>query len=315
MYTKLDVVVPTFNRSKLLSRSLHSLMTAPVPPEMSVSIVVVDNNSTDDTREVVEHYARQSDRPLQYVLEKTQGSSSARNAGIRASTGDIVGMIDDDEEIDKNWFSRIHSAFQDPTLDFIGGPYLPRWECPPPEWLPRDYPAIVGWIESSPTAREYGSGFPAMLMGGNAVIRRTMLERVGLFATHLGRSATGLATGEDEDMYWRLMAANARGLYLPDLIIYHFIPKQRLTKRYHRRWCFWWGASMAARDRVTPQQIPYLLGVPRWMFASALSGIACRTRCLFQLRSDPASCFSSELPVMDLLGYLYGRHIQNRKKR
>lgn len=311
---KLDVVIPTFNRARLMPRALDSLLAAPAPSELEVSIVVVDNNSTDDTRKVVAAYAARSARPIHYVLEKQQGSSAARNAGIRASNGDLVGMIDDDEEIDSEWFNRIYSAFQDPTLDFIGGACLPRWESSPPPWLPRDYPAIVGWIESSPTVREYGQDFAAMLMGGNAVIRRSVFEKVGLFATHLGRSDSGVGCGEDEDLFLRLMAARARGLYLPDLIIYHFVPQERATKAYHRRWCFWWGVSMAARDRVQSQPVPYFLGAPRWMFANALAGLSKRAKCCLRLKRDPAECFSSELPAMDLLGYLYGKHFSRNRK-
>src|SRR6266542_1775781 len=76
-------------------------------------------------------------------------------------------------------------------------------------------------------------------MGGNAVFTREVLQRVGPYSTSLGRSGTRLLSCEDEDMYQRLRAAGARGLYLPQLIVYHFIPRERLTKSYHRSWCFW----------------------------------------------------------------------------
>src|SRR5262249_44060363 len=108
---RLDVIIPTFNRQLLLDKTLASLWRAGTPPGLAVRVTVVDNNSRDRTREVVERWQARFAGRLQYVFESQQGRSSALNAGIRATDGDLVGMIDDDEEIDAGWYARLYDAF------------------------------------------------------------------------------------------------------------------------------------------------------------------------------------------------------------
>ena len=92
---KLDVVVPTYNRSDLLQRTLQSLIDAPVPLGLDVTVLVVDNNSKDNTAEVVRNFAANAALSIVYVKETKQGLSHARNGGIAAGTGDLIGFIDD----------------------------------------------------------------------------------------------------------------------------------------------------------------------------------------------------------------------------
>src|SRR4051812_30292429 len=98
----LDVVVPTYNRSQLLRRTIQSLVSAPIPEDLHVTIIIVDNNSKDDTAHVVSEFQSPADRALRYVLELKQGLSHSRNAGIAAGTGELIGFIDDDEEVEEN---------------------------------------------------------------------------------------------------------------------------------------------------------------------------------------------------------------------
>src|ERR1051326_7909879 len=97
---KLDVIIPTYNRSEMLKDTLNSLLRARVPEGLSVHITAVDNNSKDNTREVVQDYIKRYGDRFSYVFESKQGRSAALNAGIAATNGDLIGMIDDDEEVD-----------------------------------------------------------------------------------------------------------------------------------------------------------------------------------------------------------------------
>jgi hypothetical protein len=146
-------------------------------------------------------------------------------------------------------------------------------------------------------------------MGGNAVIRRAVLDAVGNYKTSLGRTRTRLLAGEDEDMYRRLLDAGAVGLYIPDLIIYHRVPGERLTKRYFRRWCFWRGVSRGVLDREAPTGAVYLAGVPRWLYGRAARGLVSNVARAARRRSAPAEFFSNELAVWDLAGFFYGKHL------
>lgn len=303
---RLDVILPTFNRNELLKLTLESLLTAEVPSDLDVSVTVVDNNSNDATRETVERFRPRFSGRLQYVFEKKQGRSHALNAGINATSGELVGMIDDDEQVDGQWFRRIYEIFAGREVDFIGGPYVPNWPAPPPSWLPRNHAGVIGAVDGG-SQHVYGTS-DAELMGGNAVISRAMLTKVGLYSTDLGRNGKRPLADEDTDMYHRLLAAGARGLYVPDLIIYHYIHPDRLTKRYFRRWHFWRGVSSGRLDQRQPQPTPYLLGVPRYLFGSAARASLRLLPGIVGFRKDPAGLFGDELKVFDLFGFFYGKH-------
>jgi glucosyl-dolichyl phosphate glucuronosyltransferase len=302
---QLDVVIPTYNRSNLLRKTLRSLLDARVPPGLDVRITVVDNNSKDDTREVTLSEQAKAKLPISYVFEKKQGRSPALNAGVAATTGSHVGFIDDDEEIDASWYEVVHSVFAAHDLDFIGGPYVPRFESEIPSWLPSEYNSVIGVVDGGTNRVPFDRSYPGILMGGNAVFTRKILKKVGPYSTSLGRSGNRLLSCEDEEMYERLLTAGARGMYVPELIIYHFVPTERLTKRYHRAWCFWQSVSSAVLDRIRPQPTAYVLGVPRYFYGRALRG-------MFQLvniwNREPASRFSNELSLWELAGFFYGKH-------
>ncbi len=304
---QLDIILPTFNRQELLKRTLASILAADAPSGMDVRVTVVDNNSKDQTKQIVEEFKPGFAGRLTYLFEGRAGKSFALNSGIAATTGELVGMIDDDEEIDKGWLLRAHSAFIENDIDFIGGPYVPRWGAERPAWLPMDYLGVIGWVDSGDEVRPYGADFPGILMGGNIVIKRSVLSKAGPYSTRLGPTAKLLLRGEDDDMYHRLLAIGARGLYLPDLIVHHFIPAERLTKRYFRRWCLWRGVGMGMLDRQHPQAVPYLFGVPRWLYGRAARGFVGKATAL-PLRTQPDRAFSNELAVWDLAGFFYGRH-------
>jgi glycosyltransferase involved in cell wall biosynthesis len=306
---RLDVVIPTHNRAAMLPRALESLLAADRPDGLEVGVTVVDNRSTDDTREVVESFVPRFRGLLQYVYESNPGRSHALNAGIAATRDDLVGMIDDDEEVDRGWLLTIAAAFEESTTDFIGGPYVPRWGGERPVWLGTAYGSVIGWTESGQATQLFGPGCAAMLMGGNAVIRRSVLERVGPYSVDLGRTpGRRLMSCEDEDMFTRLLAIGARGFYRPDLTIHHYVPPERLTKRYFRRWCFWRGVSQGVLDRRRPAAVPYLLGVPRYMIGLAIRGTIDTLRMVFG-RRQPARTFKNELAWWDLVGFFYGKHV------
>lgn len=307
---RLDVILPTYNRQDLLPLALHSLFAAEVPAGLEVSVTVVDNNSTDGTRQVIESFQERFGERVRYCFERQQGRSHALNAGIAATTGDLIGVIDDDEEIDPHWYKVAFAALVNGDLDFIGGPYVPRWSITPPDWLPREYGGVVGWVDGGEKAVPFDRDYPGILMGGNAVFKRSVLEKVGRYTTWLGRTDKGLLTGEDEELYGRLLAHGAKGMYLPNLIIHHHVPAERVTKSYFRRWCFWRGVSLGLLDRTRRLPCAYLFGIPRWHYRNAFRGMVTTTKHLVVKPSDPSRAFAAELGIWDWLGLLYGRHLR-----
>jgi glucosyl-dolichyl phosphate glucuronosyltransferase len=306
---RLDVLLPTRNRVRLLQQALESLLVAPVPSGLWVKIVVIDNGSTDATSAVLSAFRDRHRSKIVIIRERRCGKSRALNAGIAATDGDLVGMIDDDEEIDAGWYETVWRSFAaDPKLDYIGGPYVPVWADARPDWIPSDYLAVLGEVGTGLPELPFGPQFPGILKGGNAVIRRSTLERVGPFAEYLGPAGPAkLLSCEDEELYQRLLKIGARGRYLPSLKVHHHVSASRLTPTYFRQWCFWRGVSRGLMDRAHPLPVRYLAGVPRFLFGSAWRG-------LFKLAGrsvNPSvdASLSDELKVWDLAGYVWGRHI------
>lgn len=303
----LDVIIATYNRSALLSRTLKSLIAATRPEGLLISVVVVDNNSTDDTRTVVEEMARGGTPfPLTYLFEPTQGKSHALNFGLRFTHADLIGMVDDDEEIDSSWFEVIQDRFQNRRIDFIGGPYHPKWVTAKPDWVTPVTGPAIGWVncgsEEKPFERDGG-----MLLGGNAVIRRRVFATVGDYDVTLGRTDKGLLCNEDADMYYRILAAGFLGLYVPSLIIHHFVDPERLQKSYHRRWHRGHGISSGIQARREASGVVSILGIPRYKLASCAKAIAYRLAGTVGLMNKAAS-FHEELKVWNLAGFIYGRY-------
>src|SRR5262245_45834073 len=203
---------------------LESVRLARVPAGLRVRTIIVDNNSIDDTRQVVEAAQPLWPGQLLYRFEPVQSRSAALNNGVAVADADLVGMIDDDEEIDREWFAVIERMFRDPAVDFISGPYLPRWGATPPGWLPPPYRGVIGWMDAGQTRLQYGRDFAGVMCGGNAVVRTALGRSVGWYHPRLGREGLKVGSGcEDVDFFQKLLAAKAVGYYVPELIIYHYI--------------------------------------------------------------------------------------------
>jgi len=292
---------------------MRSVLSATPAPSLQVHVTVICNGCTDDSREVVRRLQTSDPGMITLLEEPRRGKSRALNAGIEATSGDLVGMIDDDEEVGQHWLLVIAEAFADPRLDFIGGPYVPICDSPLPEWLPEDYPAVLGAIDNGSTPRRYGGDFPDILKGGNAVIRRRALQLVGPYAHHLGPgSFSRLFSCEDEDMHWRLLEARRIGRHYPQLVIYHYVETSRLSREYCRRWCFWRGASRGLMDRRHPLPVRFLAGIPRFLWGRAGRALLRLSR--FRSNRPARDKFTDELRLWDVAGYICGRHIYGRAR-
>jgi glycosyltransferase involved in cell wall biosynthesis len=292
----LDVVIPTLNRCNLLAAAIDSLLAAPRPGDLHVTVTVVDNGSSDNTRAVAERAASSPSRPVRYLLEATRGQAHALNSGIAATRGELVGLVDDDETVGESWYSAVWREFQDPGIDFIGGPYIPALAAPPPAWLPRHKVGVVGWSELSPTRKRYGDELPgASLGGGNAVMRRSLLDRVGPYRTDLRGH-------HDTEMFDRFLSSGAHGVYVPDLFIHHHIPASRLQKSYFRRWVWTAGLAYACMGKEEPRSV---LGIP----AHAVRKVgerALRTSIEYCTRPSGVAAFEAELDFRNSVAFACG---------
>ena len=302
----IDLVICTYNRSDRISPLVENVLAVRVPDGWRRRVYLVNNNSRDDSAEVATRLAERHAPDLTYVFEGKQGLSNARNAGIAAGSGDLVGFVDDDELLHPDWFVEAVRAFEaDPDLGYISGTCEPDYESPPPDWLPlRTYPAVLGVIRLTDHVTRYGPAFDEVMMGGNTVIRRAALDRVGGFNPNLGRSGNGTQTGEDREMQTRLHAAGFEGEYRPDLIIYHHVPTHRMQRGYFLRWAYSDALATARSDRIRKGRLSRL-GLPAWRWRRAVEGIA--TYALGSVTGKPpARRFEGLLNVVNLAGGLAG---------
>src|SRR5215211_3717110 len=123
----ISAIITTYNRCDLLATAIDSLL-GQESGGVTYEVIIVDNNSTDRTREAVESFIARGHTNLSYVFEPRQGISYGRNAGIANSKSQIIAFTDDDVYVSKNWIANIKRAFDEhPEVDFAGGRILPRW--------------------------------------------------------------------------------------------------------------------------------------------------------------------------------------------
>jgi glucosyl-dolichyl phosphate glucuronosyltransferase len=278
---------------------------------MTLTVVVVDNNSTDDTAQVISSFIAESKLSIRSLFVAQPGKSAALNHAISQSDSELVGMIDDDEQIDSQWLQVIFKEFsQDSELEYIGGPYHPDWELEAHnEWLTSTYPGVVGIVRRpvrTPFTREFGG----MLMGGNAVISRATLLKVMPYPEEIGKIGTKILSGEDEVIYHRLLDLKAKGMAVPELIVFHWIPAKRTTKKYFRQWIVGRGISVGYQFRQRKFAGTILFGIPRYMFGDAARSL----KPIITTRS-PRERFLSELSILDCCATFYGRHLWRPKTR
>lgn len=300
---KLAVILATYNRCDLLPRCIEAFLAARVPEGVTANLLVVDNNSTDGTRAVVARYADAFSERVEYLFEPQAGKCHALNTGIEASSGDVIGFIDDDETIAPNWVEVVAREMVRPELDFVGGPYVPNWLAPRPSWYSESFRGAIGDCDNLRERARYGTDkAPLLVLGGNAVVRRYVFARVGQYSSRYPYA-------EDLDMYRRIMDAGFVGDYVPDLVIHHNVPVYRLTKRYFRHWAYTAARNdgKMERDGRRMHREPRICGIPRWMMQRAAEGLLLR---LWRAgRPGDAAAFAGELEAISLAGYLRGRYI------
>ena len=259
-----SLIVCTYNRAALLETMLESAARVHVPEGVTWKVLVVDNNSTDGTRQVVERLA--SRLPCCYLAEPRQGKSFALNTGIGRASGEIVAFTDDDVTLDPGWLEGVARAFASPGCFGIGGRILPVWPGPKPSWYvdAGPYRLMMGVIvryDHGDVARE----IEMLPFGANMAFRREAFTRYGGFRTDLGPVGGRMMLGEDSEFCHRIRAGGEHIFYVPDAVAYHPVPPARMRKAYFLSWYYRRGLFDVAAEPVPAGTVRWL-GVPRWLF-------------------------------------------------
>jgi GT2 family glycosyltransferase/glycosyltransferase involved in cell wall biosynthesis len=248
---KASIIICTFNRSELLMQSILALKDQNFPADR-YEIIVVDNNSSDDTRSITESLASLSNVPIRYLFEANQGLSYARNTGIINASHEIIIFTDDDIDADENWLLEIVNAFGESDVACAGGPIRPVWPFEKPEWLPRSREGFLS-VSEFETARINGEfSYPNYPWGANIAFRKIVFDKIGMFPTDLGRTGKSLLSNEEIMLCQRVESAGYRIKFAPNAVIHHKIAPERLRKSWMLHRSYWQGRSDAVLDVATP---------------------------------------------------------------
>jgi glucosyl-dolichyl phosphate glucuronosyltransferase len=222
---RISVVVCTFNRSQLLVECLSRLAGQAGPATRS-EVIIVDNNSADDTAEVAQRFCGSS-FPFRIVLEKRQGLAHARNRGWREARGKYVAYIDDDARPSLNWIPAMNDFLDaQPGALAFGGPYRAFTLTPLPDWFPRDYGSWTLGAKSRVLARsEY-------LNGTNMIFQKALLEKLGGFEESLGMRGSTLSYGEETELIMRMHMQGLEIHYCPDIVVEHAVLDYKMSLRW-----------------------------------------------------------------------------------
>lgn len=211
---KYSIIICSYNRFRLLTETIESVLKV-LENREDVEILVIDNNSTDQIPTLEKEYT--SEKRFYYFLEVEQGLSNARNRGIKEAKGEYLIYLDDDVELNKDYFEVLDSILLDSSISVVGGKVLP-FNVEIPSWLPNEYFYLVSIFSPSEEAQ-----ITKYLMGANFIVRKNIAEKIGGFDTRLGRNGSKLAGGEEVDFLNRIYAHNDIIFYSPKLIVYHKI--------------------------------------------------------------------------------------------
>lgn len=235
MSKQFSVVICTYNRAKYLSETLESLALQTVAPRQ-FEIVIVDNNSPDNTEDVCDEFMRRrADLNIRYFKEVNQGISYARNRGVTEAQGKFITFMDDDETVTADFLQNLNAFCQAyPTAQLISEPVVPVFEADPPKWMsPFTMRLITGAYDKGKEVKMVGpNDYPGT---GHATFMKELFNRYGGFKTNLGRKGTSLLGAEDKDFFLRLIQNGIPCYYVPSATIYHHIPKEKLTANFFNR--------------------------------------------------------------------------------
>ncbi len=271
----ITIAICTWNRSTSLRDTLSSIQNMETPSDIGWEVLVINNNCTDDTEEVITSFA--SALPIRSLIEKQQGHSHARNCAVKAARGRYILWTDDDVIVGARWLAAFAEAFREYPEDVVfGGPILPQFVGVPPKWLVLamkesniDYIYALRNLGDEPIALAIeGDKIP---IGANFAIR-IQEQRQFPYDPRLGLNKSGHIRGEETDVVKKILNAGGSGRWVPNAPVQHVIPRHRQTITFLRHYFVGQGRLAVRKKRAPP--LPSFLNVPRWLAPSVILLIA-----------------------------------------
>ena len=245
---RLSVVIPTKNRSDLLSENLESLLAQTLPSE-EFEVIIVDNGSTDNTKEIISSFKDKIENLKYFYIEKP-GLHVGRHKGLKEATSDILVYADDDIVAFPEWLEGIWESFQDERVVLVGGKNLPKWEGEPPYWIYEmwmninEYGHALGHLSILDFGDEIIEIDPVYVWGCNFSIRKNVLLEAGGFHPDGFPQEMIMYRGDGETYISEYIRNRGlKALYNPKASVNHFVPRSRMTLDYFCKRSFNQGIS------------------------------------------------------------------------
>lgn len=281
---QISVIICTYNRALYLTEALDSLYHQTLP-KTSFEVIVVNNNSTDNTEDICKEYIRtHSDMQVRYLNEDKQGASFARNTGAAQSTSGLLCFMDDDAVANTDYLSRIIQFFEvHPGSGGLGGRIIPRYIPSEPIWMSHYVSSMVGNFHYAPQVSAFKSGkYP---LESNMVVPKRLFDTIGGFNTSLpGVKGELRIGGEGKDFFYRLQALGHDIYYDPNIVVYHVVEVAKLTPAYLYRVASGYGRGERVRT-LQKSKLAYLIKIIEYLFklgASFVLGM------IYLFRGQPA---------------------------
>lgn len=228
-----SIIIPTFNRATTLSKCLEALAALKSNPK-DFEIIIVDNNSRDNTHKISLGFARANPGlQVRYICETEQGCSPARNRGIVEARGEIICFLDDDSPPFPDWLDALLETFDDPEVGCAGGPSLLDFqEQEVPLWLQGDLVGMISGFNLRYTEPAPVSLWTELPLSCNMAIRRSVFTDVGFFRTDLGKSGDRLLAAGETELIERIGKAGWKVMYVPGARVRHLVSPERLNLSY-----------------------------------------------------------------------------------
>ncbi len=240
---RLSVIIPTFNRARILGRTLETL----VGQDAQTEIIVVDNGSSDHTAAVCLEFAPRFSQ-FRYFLEPEPGLLTGRHFGANQATGEYLAFIDDDVLLNPGYTAALIALFTEhPTIKLATGPCLPVFEQYPPQWLDHFWDEVPGgscctWLSLLDLGAMPRDIHPNLVFGLNFCIRRSVLFELGGFHPDVVPSALQRFQGDGETgLTMKAVQQGYRARYDPALLLHHQVGSERFTADYFSRRAFYNG--------------------------------------------------------------------------
>jgi glycosyltransferase involved in cell wall biosynthesis len=240
------------------------------PPPRGWKLIIVDNGSTDTTKEVIGAFRQRL--PLTYVLEPERGKNAALNTGLNHIEGDLIVLTDDDAVPHRDWLVQLRmAADSQPSFSIFGGAVLPRWEVNPEPWITSWVPLGVTYALTDPAWQE-GPITPRRVFEPNSAYRAQIFEAGYKFDPAIGPLGSNYPMGSGSEFHVRLMKAGFTAWYCKRAVVEHMVRKPQMNKHWVLGRAFRYGRGQYRQEMKDTLGSPKLVfGIPRFFLREIMT--------------------------------------------